>query len=125
MSLSTRIRFYIGEYYDALTQYDFQQPPKPWSEFFQKFSFPKPTSLYRRLAINAEYFSANYLRLFLITIILAIWSDRRVWSFSTLGYPQWKMVFFFPIFICLFECCLRIYILSCFFATCHFSSQVE
>ncbi|GJQ09036.1 hypothetical protein GpartN1_g827.t1 [Galdieria partita] len=112
MSLFTRIRFYVGEYYDALAQYDFHQPPKPWSEFFQKFSFPKPSSLLRRLAINAEYFSPNYLRLFLLIIILyavmhpgtllvlllllglwyvALWNNRRAWSLSSIGYPQRKI----------------------------------
>ncbi|KAK4523230.1 hypothetical protein GAYE_PCTG44G1123 [Galdieria yellowstonensis] len=113
MSLSTRIRFYVGEYIDALTQYDFQQAPKPWSEFFQKFSIPKPlSSVARRVAINSEYFFANYLRLFLFTLLLysvihpgklilfifilglwylAVWRDRGVWSLAILGYPRWKV----------------------------------
>lgn len=112
MSLSTRIRFYVGEYYDLLTQYDFRQPPKPWSEFFQKFSIPKASSLKSRIVINTEYFSANYLRLFLFTVFLyaiihpwtwmifllllglwyiAVWRDRRAWSLTTFGYPQWKI----------------------------------
>jgi hypothetical protein len=110
MSLSTRLRFYINEYYEALSQYDFQQPPKPWSEFFQKLSFPKPSSLSRRLVINAEYFSANYFRIFLFTIILyavihpwtlallllliglwyaIVWRNRGTWRVT--GYPQWKI----------------------------------
>eukprot|EP00871_Galdieria_phlegrea_P004513 jgi/Galph1/5062/GphlegSOOS_G3788.1 len=80
MSLSTRIRFYLNEYWNELVNYDLRQPAKPWSEFFHKFSFQlSAKAITSRLPVNFEYFFPNYLRLFLMT--MAIYIILHPWTF--------------------------------------------
>lgn len=57
----------------TVAQVDWKTPPRPLSEFFSRFSFPKTQQkLQQRLKCNVYYYRSNYAVIVLVSCIVAL-----------------------------------------------------
>ncbi|CAN1304024.1 PRA1 family protein A1 [Linum perenne] len=60
---------------DALREVDWSSPPRPFSEFFSRFTVPKSSAAWNsRLKCNFYYYRTNYF--LMIVLILGIFSEK-------------------------------------------------
>lgn len=60
--LEARIRFLLTEINTEIANRDWRTPPRPWGEFFERFSIPKKNvkSLSNRALLNSHIYQTNY-----------------------------------------------------------------
>lgn len=60
--LASRLRFYYEDLCSEISNRDWRIPPKPWSEFIHRFTFPKPQlrSIGNRAVLNSHLYQTNY-----------------------------------------------------------------
>lgn len=60
--LHARLRFLLHELNLEISNRDWRTPPRPWSEFFERFSLPKNNlkSLANRALLNSHVYQTNY-----------------------------------------------------------------
>jgi len=60
--LEARIRFLFRELSTEIANRDWRAPPRPWSDFFERFSIPKKdaNSVANRAILNSHIYQTNY-----------------------------------------------------------------
>lgn len=70
-SLEIHIRFLFQDISAELSSRDWQTPPRPWSDFFDKFTSPKKdyTVIFNRLVTNSHAYQGNYALIFVAALL--------------------------------------------------------
>ena len=83
--LEARIRFTLNDLTGEIANRDWRLPPRPWSDFFERFSVPQSStaSWKNRIALNSHIYQGNYC--ILLAVSLVYYVVRHPWSVFLVG----------------------------------------
>ncbi len=88
-----RLRFFLSQVGDELTNRNWHLPPRPWSQFFERFTLPKKTisAWSDRVTLNSHIYQTNYV--VILTLFLIYYCLTHPWSVLLLSFISMGWIF--------------------------------